>query len=336
VFLFDEIQEAPAWQKWLKSAVDEARRGDRHTQSFFIVTGSAAASLRDGAVESGQGRWDEIPIEGLSYGEFLRFNADDVLTRDPTVFDRYLLTGGFPEYARGDASGAAISRIRQDIIDKAILRDLRRRNVDVDHVKRLFVYLVNDSGATWNASNRASDLGINRKTAEEWLSLLVDTRLLCRLFPAVIRKGKAADQLRSRQRVYAADHGLIAALSSLPDPLGDSETRGRSFEAAVFRHLREVARAQSGRLGYFRLNDTEEIDFVWQPQKGKAVGIEVTNSKRVRPRKTEKVVRAAALAGIERRILVHDGLLADLSRGVKTVPVRDFLLAPAKYLGDEQ
>ena len=59
VFLFDEIQNAPGWQKWLKGAVDKSRRA-AGAGSRFIVTGSAAASLRQGGVESGQGRWDEV------------------------------------------------------------------------------------------------------------------------------------------------------------------------------------------------------------------------------------------------------------------------------------
>jgi predicted AAA+ superfamily ATPase len=74
VYLLDEIQNALDWQPWLKGAVDQARRGTQPGMRF-VVTGSAATTLRRAGAESGQGRWDEIPIEGLTLAEFLRISS---------------------------------------------------------------------------------------------------------------------------------------------------------------------------------------------------------------------------------------------------------------------
>lgn len=110
IFLLDEIQESESWRRWLKSAVDESRRAGPDTRSYFVATGSSAATLRTGSVESGQGRWDELTVEGLTFREFLTLNAprstsasdaDPTLaSRDPSLFPRYLTSGGFPEHAR--------------------------------------------------------------------------------------------------------------------------------------------------------------------------------------------------------------------------------------------
>ena len=176
-FFFDEIQNAPDWQKWLKGAVDESRRS-AGPGSRFIVTGSAATSLRQGGVESGQGRWDEIPIEGLTFGEFLRLgslrdeDAAPTIVRDPQAFERYLEVGGFPEHIQTMFPREARQRIREDIAERAILRDLRQTGVDVERVRRLFVYLINGSGNAWNQAKRADDLEANRKSVADWLSVL--------------------------------------------------------------------------------------------------------------------------------------------------------------------
>lgn len=337
IFLLDEIHEAPLWQRWLKVAVDEARRMPRNLRPIFVATGSSAVSLKDGAVESGQGRWDEIPIEGLSYREFLRFSAgrdesvEDALGRDPNSFNRYLLVGGFPEHARPDATDA-LPRIRQDIIERAILRDLRKTGAEADRVKRLFVYLVNGSGDAWKATARASDLDANRKSVQEWLGLLEGTHLLRLLEQEQSRLARAAKQLRSQPRIYATDHGLITALSPVAEPLDDPRTRGRVFEAAVFRHLRDVARNVGGRLGYLRRDDDLEIDFVLRQSRGRDIAIEVTGSREVDGRKINRLIEAADIGDVAGRVIVYSGLTSRVEKGVTLIPARDFLIDPDKSL----
>jgi predicted AAA+ superfamily ATPase len=336
LFLFDEIQEAPSWPKWLKSAVDQARRGGPATR--FIVTGSAAASLRDGAVESGQGRWDEIPIEGLTFKEFLALGSplpeqpQTLMSRQPQLFDRYLSLGGFPEHVRSDFPREARRRIRDDIAERAILRDLRRSGVEIERVRQLFLHLVAGSGNAWSQGNRADDLGANRKSVGDWLSLLESTHLLSRLErdPALAKKARA--QLRSQPKIYASDHGLITAFSPYPDPLDVAEVRGRIYEAVVFRHLRDVARASNGTLSFLRLDDDLELDFVLRHPGGTA-GIEVTSSTDASPRKLSRASDIMKRAGITKKLLIHGGLTEDRAGDIDIVPLHLFLLEPERFVG---
>ncbi len=334
-FLFDEIQLASGWQNWLKAAVDQSRR-DTGPGARLVVTGSAASSLRHGGVESGQGRWDEIPIEGLTFPEFLRLASPpgaSLIVRNPQVLDRYLEVGGFPEHLSPETSAReARRRIREDIADRAILRDLLRTGADVERLRRLFVYLVNDSGSTWNQGNRASDLDANRKTVSEWLSVLEGTCLLTRLERDSHAGMSAKAALRSQPKVFASDHGLITAFSPHPDPLSNSETRARVFEAVVFRHLRELARPTNAVLSFGRLDDDLEVDFIIR-YRDTSVGVEVTSSPEARSRKIGRAEETISRLGLTRGLLIHGGVRAQESGGLSIVPLHEFLLDPARYAG---
>src|SRR5262249_32097701 len=150
-------------------------------------TDSAASLLRDDLRESGQGRWDEVAIEGLSLREFLAFHGldgesvEDTLGRQPGLVESYLALGGFPEHALSDDLHEAHRRLRGDIVERAIERDLLRAGLDVQRVKDLFVYLVRDSGAELNVEARSRDLEADPRSVRDWVRELLATRLVASL-----------------------------------------------------------------------------------------------------------------------------------------------------------
>jgi len=339
VLLLDEIQESLQWQRWLKGAVDDARRSDPNYRSIYVATGSSAVNLRDGAVESGQGRWDEVIIEGLSYLEHLRLaalpNEDpiEVLNRDPSIFERYLAVGGFPEHVFASDPADVLDRIRKDIIDRAILRDLRRLGIDTEKVRRLFVYLVRASGQIWQTDNRAGDLKVNPKSVEAWLDILEGTHLIHRLQDDRIH-GAASDHIRAKSKIYVADHGLVAAMSTAADPLADSFIRSQVFEAVVYRHLRDFVRSRRGSLSYLRRRGRSrggdlEIDFVIRSG-SKTAAIEVTSSREVDAQKIERVREAADTIQATTRIVITGAVTPDSRRDVQIVPLHQFLRSPTE------
>ncbi len=325
VFLLDEIRSAPNWDLWLKQAVD-ARVGR------IVATDSAARLLRDGARESGQGRWDEIYMEGLTFREFIALHGgpgeevEAILRRTPNLHERYLALGGFPEYVLQEDFPEVRRRLRSDIAERAILRDLSGLGVDVERVKDLFVYLLQDSGAELNAEARARDLGADPRSVREWSRLLSDTLLVSSLERF---NRNAAAGLRSKSKIYAADPGLVMAFAPLP--VQDASVRARAFEAAVYRHLRETARELEGGLSYFRQGEDLEIDFVLEDQSS-LIAIEVTSGLRARADKLERLRQAAKRLGTDRRLLIHGGVIEEMAEGVETVPVQRFLLNPASFL----
>ncbi len=332
--LLDEVRLAPNWERWLKQAVDAGgERPDR-----IVATDSAASLLRDGTRESGQGRWEEVILEGLLFREFVRLNGGpeeepvETLRRLSVLPERYLALGGYPEHALSDDFPEVRRRLRSDIADRALLRDLSRLGLDIQRVKDLFVYLVQDSGSELSAEARSRDLAADPRTVREWVRLLMDTFLLASLEK---HHRNAAAALRSRSKVFAADPGLVTAFA--PTPVNDPGVRARGFEAAVFRHLREVGRATGARLTYFRQRDDLEIDFVLEPPDGPPVGIEVTSSSRVRPEKVDRLIKAGKELGTDRLLLVHGGVLEAVPRDVvRSVPLSRFLMDPMVILSQVQ
>jgi predicted AAA+ superfamily ATPase len=330
--LFDEISRAANWDLWLKGVVD--RGGFR-----VGVTDSASSLLRGGGRDSGQGRWDQIRVEGLSFAEALRLMGGTrepparIFAAHPDHLERYLRSGGFPEHLLHEVDSARgrleiARRLREDVVESAVYRDLARYEVAAESVKNLFVYLVEASGAIFNAAERAQELGRDYRTVQRWLFLLEEAGLIATLPRFAVRPSRRLQGARS-VKVYAADHGLVSALSSLD--VSAPEVRGRVFEAVVFRHLRELARTHQGRLSYFRVREDLELDFVVEVG-GRRVAVEVTSSPEVRPRMLAKVRAAAAELGAARLFFVHGGLAEAADELLVVSPLSRFLLAPEKIL----
>ncbi|MGH7812846.1 MAG: ATP-binding protein [Candidatus Binataceae bacterium] len=327
IFLFDEISKAARWGAWLKQAVDAGK-------NRFIVTDSAASVMRSEARESGQGRWDELRIEGLSFKEYLRLismpgeSPEQALRRVPNSGERYLAAGGFPEHVFAEDFYRVRERIREDISDRAILRDLLRLNVEVTRLKALFSYLVQDSGAIFNASIRARELNADPRSVDRWVSLLEDTHLIARLLR---RTGNAAARLRAQPRIYAADHGLVSAFAPGGSLERDQNTRGRVVEAVVFRHLRDVARELRGELSFFRDQAGLEADFVLDFDRGPIV-IEVTASSDPPSGKFHRLAKIGKLLKASRSIMIHGGIVGGADDRSATLPLAEFLMRPSSIL----
>lgn len=328
VLLFDEIHLGLRWDRWLKNAVD--RGGDR-----IGVTDSAASLLRTGSVESGQGRWDEYRIEGLTFREALHMSGDPaetpehVLRRLPNLLERYLAIGGFPELIQEEDLRRVRRRIREDIAQRAIYRDLEHAGVDVDGVRRLFVFLAQESGEIFRLKPRAEQLQNDHRTVKRWLRLLDEAALVVRLPRFAVRP---SSRMTGPEKVFVADHGLVNAFAVAG--AADERVRSRAFEAVVFRHLRDLAREHDGEISFYRQRDDLEIDFVLELS-GRRVAVEVTSSGSVRERKIERLARAADELGAEERFLVFGGLTATVREGVRLIPLRELLMRPERVLERE-
>ena len=333
IFLLDELHHIPRWDRWLKHAVD-------NQIGRIVGTDSAASLLREGGRESGLGRWDEIVLEGLTFQEFAALSrepiarevdperpgreAPEVRARDPELVERYLALGGFPAHATSDDYALVRERLRSDIVDRAIRRDLTSLVQDPERLRRLFVFLVQQSGGEQNSSDRAADLGVDPRTVARWIDLLQDTFLIATL-PRGSTSAKAAARLRGRPKLYAADHGLITAFAEAQPR--EAEVRSKVFEAVVYRHLREAARARGGDLHYLRWGDGLEVDFVLEVARER-IAVEVTQSVQPGADKRRALARAADRAGADRAVLIYGGLAEGEVEGIAFVPLNRFLAEP--------
>ncbi len=333
-FLFDEIGRAEGWFDWLKHAID--KRVGR-----FVVTDSSATLLRGGARESGLGRWDELLLEGLTFHEYVSLLAvpgealEAALQRLPDPWGRYLARGGFPEHALSEDVQKVRQRLRSDIVDKALGRDLMSFGFDLPRLVDLFVYLAENCGTIVDPVKLARSLDSStgrpdRRSMEKYLDVLKETRLVCLVS---LFGHKASKRLSGKQRpkAYMVDHGLVSAFSSLPSPTDDPSTRAKIFETVVYRHLRQVAERDAD-ITYFRSDKGDiEADFVVSTRQG-LVTVEVTASAEPPLEKIERVAQAQRQTRSARALLVHGGFETREKDGVTLVPASRFALDPERWL----
>lgn len=329
VLLFDEISRATNWDLWLKNVVD--RGGFR-----VAVTDSAASLLRTGTRESGQGRWDEVRVEGLTLQEAIRFIASEgeepveTLRRRGGLFRQYIQAGGFPAYLRVDDLDLVRQELRENLANRAVVRDLVRSGVDVERARALFVFLVQESGSVFKVGDRARQLGADTRSVHDWLRLLEEAGLISRLPRFAVRPSR---RMRGDPKIYASEHGLIWALSLVSSR--SSEVLSKVYEAVVFRHLRDLSRVFGRSLSYFRQRDDLEIDFVLELP-SKRMAIEVTSQQGVSRSRIERIRRASAELEADSSYLVFGGVASSRKEGVSVLPLVQFLLDPAGALGLEE
>ena len=318
----------------MKRAVDESRSGESPLR--ILATDSAASLLHSGARESGVGRWDEMPIESLRFSEFRRLSEAVQPLPPASVVERFLLRGGYPAHLTTPDDSLVHQRILEDVVGRAIYRDLARLRLDTESVHRLFVYLARSSGSVFNATKRAKNLESDPRSVQKWLRALIDARLVFELPQRLVQRSshndtKASTQLRAHPKIYAGDQGLVSALLW---PF-QANLRPKLFETAVVRELRGLLAGISGSsLSYFRRRNTEETDLVLDIPEG-AVAIEVTSSRDPQRilEKARNVSRDGERMGAIRKLVVHGGPEMEAHQGVRLVTLAAFLELPAEAVG---
>lgn len=281
MYFLDEIQFIEGWQTWIKHQVDF------HGGNRIAATGSAS-DLRDGAAESGLGRIETIPLPTLSFGEYLQlrkistphlprlrslrelsgWSAGDFArtaaqARQLTVhFHEYLIRGGFPEPALHHDITRAQRLLREDIVDKALKRDMTafykvRRVLEIE---RLFLYLCYHDGGILDIQTIAQQLdGVPKQTVVNFLDLFEATHLIYRLKPY----GYGKEVLRGRDKVYLADAALPGAVTLQGRKLLERPERlGAAVETAFFKHVFTRFYQQAPRFSYWKGPKDEEVDLI--------------------------------------------------------------------------
>jgi predicted AAA+ superfamily ATPase len=282
-YLFlDEVQYVADWGTWVKHQVDF------HKDRRIVFSGSAMPLVETGQ-ESGVGRWHTIALATLSFYEYLQIKklslpalpqvgepgelfdfspADFLRVREAASayvghFHEYLLRGGFPQTARMEGIEAAQRLLREDILDKALKRDMTaifgvRR---VLALEQTFLYLCMHDGGLLDMADLCANLEVKRPTAANFIELLVAAHLLYRLPPY----GYGKEVLRGRFKLYLADAAIApAVLLKGKSLLEDAAALGVAAETAVFKHLLARHAAENVRFSYWRGKKDREVDLVME------------------------------------------------------------------------
>lgn len=267
--IIDEIQYAPELLPYIKIKIDE----DRKPGQFFL-TGSQMFRLMRNVSESLAGRVGILSLYGLSHCEinekkekpFLPSNKFDT-NSDLTVIDVFdrIYRGSMPQMIvdKELTPEAFYGEYLQTYLERDI-RDL----IEIKNESKFLRFIscaAARTGQELNLSDIAKDVSIDRKTAENWLSLLVTSGLVYLLQPY---SGNTVKRIIKRPKMYFMDTGIACYLSLWNNPraLEQSAMAGGMFETYVVSEILK-GYANKGldirsRFAYYRDNNGKEIDLL--------------------------------------------------------------------------
>lgn len=309
LLILDEIQRRPDLFPTLRGVVDQARRRGRRA-GLYLLLGSASPDLMRQSGESLAGR--------IRYLELTPFF---ILEPTGCETDRLWLRGGFPESLLAPHEAQSL-RWRQDFIRTYLERDIRQFNgrLPAETLRRLWVMLAHRQGAPLNAAELARNLGLDARTINHYLDLLVDLFLVRRLPPWYVNVGK---RLVKSPRLYVRDSGIVHALLGV----GDMETLlghpviGASWEGFVIEQL--LTSASEHTQGHFyRTSAGAEIDLLLHFPNGELWAVEI--KRHHAPRLERGFLTACEDVRPSRRFIVHPGAESyPLPGGTTAVPVSE-------------
>lgn len=266
--LFDEVQYLKDWEVHLKSLVDT------YPHLRFIASGSAAAALRMKSRESGAGRFTEFVLPPLTFAEYLRFagrEASLIIEREEDgsasrylatdlhalndEFLNYLNYGGFPEAVMNPAVRANPARfLRQDIVDKVLLKDLPSLYgiADTQELNRFFNVLAFNTGDEVGLEALSRHANIGKQKLNEYLEYLEAAFLIRRVHriddnALRMQRARTFKVYLTNPSVRAALFGFVNAEDSAMGNLAETAVWSQWLHDTVISQSLHYARWKSGR-----------------------------------------------------------------------------------------
>ena len=271
-YLFlDEVQNMKGWESYVKSVYDS----ELFTKIF--VTGSNSTLLDGELATLLTGRYLSVQVYPLSFREILQINKIDSyiqqIQKQPKVLklvDDMMLYGSFVEIYDHH------KEFRRDILNSyyqtILLKDCVANHAlrDVKSFKELSFYLLSNITSLYSYSSLGKAVGINDKSAKEYLSYLEESYLCTELkqFSFSLK-----EQQNAKKKIYFNDNGFVSLSFKF------SSNWGKLLENLVLTEL-----IKDGYEVYF-YNKNFECDFIAK-KKEKIIAIQVcyelTNENRKR------------------------------------------------------
>ena len=281
--VIDEFQYAPELLSYIKITVDEARKNEmfgnkRKTGTLYYLTGSQVFQTMKNISESLSGRVGIFDLFAFSDRELNKLEEtvfipkiENLLMKEPLkrlstpkLFER-ILKGSYPDVHYGNK--IPVENYYSNYIRTYIERDIR----DLINVKNenKFVKFISSmaarTGQEFNASSVGAEIGIDDKTADDWVSILKNTGIVYLLQP---HANNNVSRAIKRQKLYFMDTGLACYLTGYTDVtiLEKSAYSGAIFETYV---ISEIIKSYTNNgidprkhLYFFRDSNQKEIDLL--------------------------------------------------------------------------
>jgi len=286
LFQFDEVQNVPGWERFVRRILDTE-------MAEVFITGSSAALLSREVATSMRGRAVEVPIFPFSFREFLRHrgcepdvSVDRLPKADRSTLQHnlreYLQVGGFPEVQNLEP------RDRYDLlksyVDVVLLRDvIERHSVSNVHALRWLVRRLLGAPAGLFSVNRfhrdlrSQGISVGKDTLHEFLSYLEDAFLIRIVWLDTLSERK---RMVNPRKIYPVDPGFIPIFARY-------NNLGPALETVV---LLELER-RGAEVRYVQTPKGFEVDFLARYYDGREELIQVA-AEMGEPETCEREIRA--------------------------------------------
>ncbi len=247
-FYFDEIQNIPFWERFVRRLHDEGYK--------VFLTGSNASMLSRELGTHLTGRYIQTELFPFSFAEFLLYKQfvwtkkEFFSTEGRSIligfYNEYFITGGFPLFLK-EGNNDYLKSLYESILYRDVL--VRNKLVNEKELLELVNYLASNVSKLTSFNGLTKVAGVkNATTIKNYLSFLQDTYLIFQVskFDYSLKK-----QIQNLKKTYFIDNALIRRLGFM-----FSEEKGRLLENIVFLELR-----RRGCEIYYHSNHSE-CDFV--------------------------------------------------------------------------
>lgn len=272
--LIDEAQYAPELFPVIKLLADA-----EETPGMFWLTGSQHYVMLQGVQESLAGRIGIMRMSGLTQREKTEMPFQELDLSQEALRNRaraatplngaagvaeHIWRGGLPR-APGPADQGLWNGFFEAYLQSYLIRDVAQLS-GVQDIGRFISFVAACAALISQQLNYvrlAEAAGISQPTAKNWLALLQGLGVVHLLAPFAANELK---RLAKRPKLYFADTGLAAFLTSWPSPatLWNGAMSGAFFENYVVAELLANAQASQRpfRLSYYRDAHGAEIDLI--------------------------------------------------------------------------
>ena len=259
--LVDEIQDIEEFEKSVRSYYEEP-------DVELVITGSNSKMLSSDLSSLIGGRYKEIYIQALSYGEFMLFHQ---LTDSDDTLAKYIQFGGLPGLVKMGLDEQDAREYQTDVYHTVLLKDVIMRNKirNVAFLENLVRFLADNAGKIISANSIAKYMksqgdSVTSTVIINYTKFLCDAYLLHKVNRYDIHGKKLFE---SNDKFYFEDNGLRNTLAG-GSREGDIE---KVIENIIYNHLI--------RLGYevtVGQLQAGEIDFVCKKPKGQRIYVQAS------------------------------------------------------------
>jgi uncharacterized protein len=261
--IIDEVQKIP-------ELLNEVHRMIELFGYKFVLTGSSARTLKRKGVNLLAGRalyYKMFPLTTCELGEDFNLEKSLQYGHLPMVYNQQIRA---EDYLKSYIA----AYLKEEVMQEALVRN-------IGAFARFLQVASFSQGSLLNVSEIAREVGVERKTVEEYFQITEDLLLSSRV-PVFTKRAKR--QTVTHSKFYYFDVGVYRALRPMGPFDSPEEAEGPALESLLFQEL--LATNHYLDLGYeiyfWRTVDKLEVDFILYGPKG-IIGIEVKRSRKIDP-----------------------------------------------------